>query len=285
MKSDRLLLAGLGLTLALASAANAGEVSGLTTFASGTTALASEVNDNFTAVKAAVDDNDGRVAALEAKIAALEALLAGVTRETVNNQPAVRFSGVNLQVVNGTGNTESANGTGNLIIGYDEVRSAGALQCSIGSKAMFEPITKGTLFAPVIDEADCTAVGGKWSLNHKSGSHYLVVGTQHNYSRWGGIVVGASNTSNFDYASVSGGAFNTASGPQSSVSGGTINLAAGPQSSVSGGTSNTASGTQSSVSGGAGNTAAGQRASVSGGLNRSAPNTNDWAAGTLFEED
>ncbi|MBC2714107.1 MAG: hypothetical protein HGJ92_02245 [Desulfobacteraceae bacterium] len=39
----------------------AGEVTGLTTFSSGTPAVASEVNDNFTAVKTAVDDNDAAI--------------------------------------------------------------------------------------------------------------------------------------------------------------------------------------------------------------------------------
>lgn len=39
----------------------AGSVTGLTTFSANTTARASEVNDNFTAVKTAVDDNDSRI--------------------------------------------------------------------------------------------------------------------------------------------------------------------------------------------------------------------------------
>jgi len=39
----------------------AGSVTGLTTFSANTTARASEVNDNFTAVKSAVDDNDSRI--------------------------------------------------------------------------------------------------------------------------------------------------------------------------------------------------------------------------------
>lgn len=40
--------------------ATAGDVTGLTTFTSGTKAVAAEVNDNFTAVKTAVDDNNSR---------------------------------------------------------------------------------------------------------------------------------------------------------------------------------------------------------------------------------
>ena len=38
----------------------------------------------------------------------------------VGGKPTVQFSGVNVQVVNGEGKTASANGEGNLVIGYDE---------------------------------------------------------------------------------------------------------------------------------------------------------------------
>src|SRR5262249_41187818 len=62
-----------------------------------------------------------RVSKLESKVAALEATLKGVTRtETgVGGKPTIQFSGVNVQVVNGAGKTATANGEGNLVIGYD----------------------------------------------------------------------------------------------------------------------------------------------------------------------
>ena len=74
------------------------------------------------------------------------------------------------------------------------------------------------------------------------------------------------------------------SGPRSSVSGGGFNTASGFFSSVSGGLSNTASNTYSSVSGGRLNTANGRYSSVGGGGSRSALNTDDWRAGSLFED-
>ena len=41
-----------------------------------------------------------------------------------NTEPAVRFSGVNVQIVNGTGSTDgAANGVGNLLVGYQELRN------------------------------------------------------------------------------------------------------------------------------------------------------------------
>lgn len=100
-----------------AGPAAAGPVEDLTAFAAGTPARADEVNGNFNAVADAVNDNDARVAALEAEIAELREQLSNVLNidpylslETVNSQPAIRISGANLQLVNGLGATETANG-------------------------------------------------------------------------------------------------------------------------------------------------------------------------------
>src|SRR5574342_1241134 len=84
-----------------AQTGHADPVGPLTSFTAGTLAKASEVNGNFTSVKTAVDDNAARIAALESsvaslqttlttaqnQIAALQTLLAGVTRQTVNGHP------------------------------------------------------------------------------------------------------------------------------------------------------------------------------------------------------
>ena len=75
-----------------------------------------------------------------------------------------------------------------------------------------------------------------------------------------------------------------APGYWSSVSGGFLNTASGRYSSVSGGFLNTASGGISSVSAGFYNTASGSWSSVSGGANRSVSGDDDWAAGSLFED-
>ena len=76
----------------------------------------------------------------------------------------IRFSGVNVQVVNGAGKTGDVsgglkNGLGNLIVGYQELREADEF--------------------PATDDT-----------NDRSGSHNLVVGSGNNYSIWGGQVVG-----------------------------------------------------------------------------------------------
>ena len=57
-----------------------------------------------------------RVAALEAKLKYLN------TRIDSSGRPLMEVKGANLRLVNGTGKTETANGLGNLIVGYNETR-------------------------------------------------------------------------------------------------------------------------------------------------------------------
>jgi hypothetical protein len=217
-----------------------------------------------TAQDAKPDDKQG----LAQRVAALEDLLKHFSR--VDNE--VFITGANLHIVNGLGQTDCGlepelipdcpNGLGNLIVGYNELREG--------------------------------------EENIRTGSHNVVVGQGHNFSRFGGLVVGRQNTISGIFAAVSGGFNNTASGPDSSVSGGNSNTASSPSSSVSGGGNNTASDLESSVSGGSGNTASGVNSSVSGGLlntasgnfasvsggrNRTADGDFDWVAGSLFEDE
>jgi len=175
--------------------------------------------------------SQAHVDALEDRIAALEAKLQYLTvvAGTVNEMsgPHMMITGANLHVRSGSGSTNGTiNGRGNLIVGYNELRGSG---------------------------------------DDRTGSHNLVTGQQQNYTAYGGLVVGYSNTISRAYASVSGGVGNTASGLYASVSGGSGNQASENYSSVSGGQDNTASGDYSSVSGGANNTASFHYASVSGG--------------------
>jgi len=102
----------------------------------------------------------------------------------VGGKPTIQFSGVNVQVINGSGSesdiTGTGKGTGNLIVGYDP--------------------SPGT----------------------QTGSHDLVVGGIGNaYTSYGGIIVGGhNNTLTGPYASILGGAENIASGNSSTVVGG-----------------------------------------------------------------
>jgi hypothetical protein len=173
----------------------------------------------------------------------------------------VIFEGCNIHIRSGAGATHAAvNGLGNLIIGYNE--------------------------------------GEPEYL--RTGSHNLVVGKDHSYSSFTGIVAGENNTISGGGASaiggfgnvvngfgatITGGADNIASGQFSSISGGQFNTtsASAGRASVSGGHNNTASNVWASVSGGNGNTASGLSSSVSGGLMRLAPGDNNWAGGMLLQ--
>jgi hypothetical protein len=255
----------LGGALTLPSLA--GQVNGLVGFTAGSPAKAAEVNGNFTAVKTAVDDNQAQITALAARVAALESKLTNLAAlntylslQTVNGQPTVRVSGANLQVVNGAGTTESVNGVGNLIVGYDEASGS------------------------------FTSTGRIYEIGSakKTGSHNVVVGAAHAYPSYGGLVAGwgnrvdgrfavaaggALNAAFSDYSTASGGGMNTSSAVFSSVTGGFLNTASDVYSAVAGGHSNRANGSYSVVSGGEGNSASGSAASVAGGMQNSATTT------------
>jgi len=266
----------------------AGSVTVPNTFLDGTTASASEVNANFDAVKTEVDDNDTRIANLQAAITSLQNTVTSLQNQlaAVQNNSVLAldgylsldtsaygyqralFSGVNVQVINGVDQT-TINGLGNFIVGYNTPRDAGGFVCSDGQYT---------------DLTTCESNSGIWLRSHKSGSHNIVAGDGNSYSQYGGVVFGSDNVINGVMANIAGGETNIASGVYSSVTGGSANEATGQYSSVSGGDSNVATGVYSSVGGGNSNEATGQYSSVSGGNSRNAPGTNDWAAGSLFED-
>ena len=92
-----------------------------------------------------------------------------LTFEVSNGYPTAVFRGINVQIVNGMGETQTVNGTGNLIVGYNRP-SAGSFICSLGTA----------------DSASaCSANGGVWAQSHKSGSHNIIGGDFNSYSSWG----------------------------------------------------------------------------------------------------
>lgn len=198
---------------------------------------------------------------LRAQVTNLIAVNQHVSMVELHGRPTVRFSGVNVQVVNGTGNTETSNGTGNLIVGYDRLRAGNypeyfQEECSVGTTYPDQPLET---------RQECEAAWGKWQLDHKSGSHYLVIGDWHNYTKWSGIVSGIGSTANGRAASVTGGLYNRASNFGASVSGGIFGHAFGTGASVSGGNEGRAGAYAATVSGGSGGIATGEMSSVTGG--------------------
>jgi hypothetical protein len=141
-----------------------------------------------------------------------------VEESGVGGKPTVQFSGTNVQVVNGLGQTNVFNGEGNLVIGYDE------------NTLLFR---------------------GKPAI--QTGSHNLILGEDQEYTSEGGILAGSGNSTTGFSASVTGGFGNTASGAEASVSGGENNIASQIDASVSGGAHNKASALWAWIGGGSAN--------------------------------
>jgi hypothetical protein len=204
-----------------------------------------------------------RVATLEAANSELQTRLAGVSR----SGSTLRFNAMNVQITNGEGTTNTTNGLGNLLIGYNETPGA-----QTGSHNLMLGITQ-----------TFTSYGGLLAGNHNSvtAPYSSITGGNTNIASALNSVVsgGSSNHATGLFSSVSGGAANTASGIRSSISGGYNNHATFESSSVSGGSGNTAEGQDSSVSGGSGSTASGQESSVSGGNNNTAEGDDSSVSG------
>jgi hypothetical protein len=206
-----------------------------------------------------------------AELETLNKILPDITYEAsgVGGKPTVRFSGVNVQVVNGEGKTESTNGEGNLVIGYDENpgTQTGSHNLVLGGRQTFTSYG-GILggFLNTITGPYASVSGGRG--NTASGSTASVSG-------------GDLNTASADGASVTGGQANQVSGLFASVSGGEENAASGSDASVSGGTANQASQLFASVSGGVENVASGFLASISGGQANHVESTDAWIGGGL----
>jgi len=273
----KVLSAAIAAMIAIAQSAHADVV--LHEFRAGERARAADVNGNFNNLKTAVETAQRENAELRDQIKDLKAALAAsialkdaMSVETVNGVRTVRFTGVNLQIVNGTNTTETINGSGNLIVGYDEANTSTRIVCSLATDVNGNSLST---------ESNCLAAGGTVAVRQKTGSHNLVMGSQNSYSSAGGIVAGSGNFITAPFASNLGGTGNFASGrfavnvagtgnhPSGSTAAtlaGTNNTASGANASVSGGSSNTASSTGTTVSGGSHNAASGPQSNVSGGI-------------------
>jgi hypothetical protein len=144
----------------------------------------------------------------------------------VGGKPTIGFSGVNIQIVSGSGSTKGAvNGAGNLVIGYDE----------------------------------------KTAENTQTGSHDLLLGEDQSFTSYGAIQAGEGNTTSAPYASVTGGTSNIASEFGASVTGGRHNTASGLEASVTGGQDNRAKGALDAITGGEQNKTEGNANAIDGG--------------------
>lgn len=172
---------------------------------------------DLTVVDEAIEDAvEPRFVALEAvaltneEVTWLRTILPFVSVDVAG--PTVVVEAANLQVRNGAGATLSGNGTGNLIVGYDETD------------------------------------GGDFKL----GSHNVIVGPNHSYSGNGSLITGEGNASFHDASALLGGAANTSSGAWSVVVGGHDNLVSASGAVAVGGDFNTVNGDNAVIAGNGG---------------------------------
>ncbi len=205
---------------------------------------------------------------------------ASYTDTGIDGKPTITFTGVNVQVVSGSGSTSGAvNGEGNVIIGYAEDTSGhaqtGSNDLIVGSENGWK--SYGEIVGGFKNQANgkyATAVGDD---NNAAGAYSLVAGEVNRASGSASAAfAGEHNQASGDWSDVSGGEFNLASDPFSSVSGGCDGVAgtAGALTgacgttgyeSISGGVLDRAQGLFSSVSAGQQNQANGYSTAVSGG--------------------
>lgn len=215
-----------------------------------------------------LDQLNQKIVALETKVNTLQSALTAVQSNSVLaladklhydiSANAAVFTGVDVQIVNGANETNIPNGTGNLILGYNEFSNNAQQVCIDGR------------YSTPVDCIEKTGMGGHWGPNLRTGSHNLVIGRYHSYTRWAGIVAGEDNAINGPTATVLGGRMNRAGVEYGVVSGGSSNVVSGGYGVIGGGLSNAVFESYGTIGGGENNLVGGLGASISGGSNNQA---------------
>jgi hypothetical protein len=226
----------------------------------------------------------------EQRVGVLEGKLARVF--VVNNGADLVISGANLHIANGLGGTQTNNGLGNLVIGYNEPRGGGQDVRTGSHNLVLGQLNNFSSFGGIVGGVQNTSSGPFASIvtgfNNQATAFYAFCATGRDNipsANYASVTGGQGNAASGLLSSISGGASNAASGATSWVGGGNFNTAFGQLSSVSGGQENAATNTYASVNGGFANQAGGSWSTVSGGAFRSVAGPDDWRAGTLFEDD
>ncbi|HYM36152.1 MAG TPA: hypothetical protein VET48_12185, partial [Steroidobacteraceae bacterium] len=85
----------------------------------------------ITTLQNTVQTQSNTISTLQSQLTNITPLNGVVSLSSQNGVPTVRFTNVNVQVVNGLGSTSTINGAGNLLIGYNEARGGGLNICSV----------------------------------------------------------------------------------------------------------------------------------------------------------
>ena len=202
---------------------------------------------------------------------------------SVSNE-TVLITGANLQVVSGGGSTDATvNGTGNIIIGYNEDNGddkSGSHNLVVGKRhsySTFGGIVVG--YDHILSGSYGGVLGGAGNIASGFGS--TISGGQYNSATnyYCSVLGGYTNEASGIASSISGGIYNEVSGNQSSILGGQNIIISGESSSVLGGLNNAVSGNHCVISGGSDNNSSGERTSIVGGLNNSTSGDNSTVLG------
>jgi hypothetical protein len=240
---------------------------------------------------------EGQVAALQAEVKSLQAQLIAIQQNnalklgpfvTVDLNPEVGvvgphivFHGANIHIVDGMGSTNLTNGTGNLIIGYDEDPGLAPTFTFPGQ-------------VPIPFNGTTSVVGTPVALQtgDRSGSHNLVIGRWHKFTTtaFGGFLAGEFNVIQNEADSITGGLLNISNPqgmwetivggagnsvgafPGSTILGGEYNDVAAPFTTVVGGYSNLAQNNYAVTLGGSNNQNNGAYSVILGGSNNDSTN-------------
>jgi hypothetical protein len=189
----------------------------------------------------------------------------------VGGKPTIQFSGANVEIVNGT-NSEDPNGTGNLVIGYDEhggeYQQTGSHNIILGSRQTYT--RNGSIVGGYanIDEGTDNFIFGYGDKAREESTGDALLGGDGNEIKedtaqgtaFSVIVGGQANTVSNDASLVAGGTDNTIEGReafQSVILGGERNRSHAYHSSIVGGAANETKGEgyteDNTIAGGAGN--------------------------------
>jgi hypothetical protein len=178
----------------------------------------------------------------------------------VDKQPTIQFSGINLQVINGSGSQSTLNGTGNLILGYDPGpgTQTGSHNLLLGGNG-----NSYSSYGGIVD-------GGYG--NKITGPYDSILGGAENTATASSstIVGGYANKTTTNYATINGGCSNLAGTGAPTVNAACTAVHAGYFTSILGGAGNQAEAENSSVSGGAFSLADDLYTSISGGCDNPA---------------
>ncbi len=140
---------------------------------------------------------------LTKQVKRLQYILKGVGRK----KNEIYFRNVNIRVLNGTGKTDSVNGTGNIIIGYNENGSVkGSHSLVVGKLNKCEGT--GNIVSGLNNTARTSygaVIGGE--ANRAAGSFATIIGGKGNYSagKFSTVAGGEGNSAKGDFSIISGG--------------------------------------------------------------------------------